>query len=140
MNGFVSHLKSERGIEAAGLRQGGRRLFHLALERISGRQTPVRLVSAPAGVDCLFIFVYGGVEMPEAKFCVTQTRPAKYQSSDRADLTVSLAAHRISLARNGRGNFGQASRPVERRVIRIDGKSGVGCAEPLIRALRNGQV
>jgi hypothetical protein len=30
--------------------------------------------------------------------------------------------------------FGCASRPPQRRVIRLDGQSGVGGAEPLIRA------
>jgi hypothetical protein len=61
------------GIETAGLRECDLRLFHLTGERVSRGETPVRLVSAPAGVDRLLVFVYGGVDIPEAKLRVTQT-------------------------------------------------------------------
>ena len=62
----------EFGIEAAGFRQGGLRLVHLACERIGGGQIWVCEETAKAGVDCLVVFVDSGVEMPEAKFCIAQ--------------------------------------------------------------------
>ena len=57
------HLRVELGIEAAGLRQSGRRLSHVAVERVSCGQTSARLLSAPADVDCLMAFVDSRVEM-----------------------------------------------------------------------------
>jgi hypothetical protein len=60
-------------IETAGLRECDLRLVHLTGERVSGGETPVRLVKPPAGVDRLLVFVDGGVDIPEAKLGVTQT-------------------------------------------------------------------
>src|ERR1700722_3582589 len=123
-------FESELRIEAAGLRQGGRRLFHLALQRISRGQTPVRLVSAPADVDCLVVFLDSRVDVAKAKFCVTQSHQP--QTNSRIAWT---SPHRLfhvgyRLFVTTQDKFGVASRSVQRRVIRLDGQSGFGGAAP----------
>ena len=67
-------FESELGIDPASLGQSGRRLFHLALQRVGRRQTPVRLLGAPTGLDRLMVFVEGPSEMTEAELRVTQIR------------------------------------------------------------------
>src|SRR6516162_4475381 len=62
----------ERILEPLGLRQGGIRLFRLALEHISCCQAFVCVKSAITGVDRPTVFVDGGVDMPETKLRVAQ--------------------------------------------------------------------
>ena len=120
---------SELGIEAARLRQGGRRLFHLALQRVSRGRTPVRVVSAPADVDCLVVFLDSRVDVAKTKFCVTQSHQPQNQLSDRADLAASRVARRISLVRSGRGQVRRCLAPLYR-----PGSSGL-MASPASAAL-----
>src|SRR5271166_5348460 len=112
-------FECEFGIEAAGLRQGGRRLFHLALECIGGAQTPASPRRLPYGIP---------------------NPPANKQFSDRVDLTASLAAHRISLVRNGRERFRRIPAPCAAEGHPDRWRVRLGGAERLVRALRINQV
>jgi hypothetical protein len=78
--------------------------------------------------------------MPEAKFSITQTRLPQTDSRivrAQPDRLLNVGYRLFVTAEN---NFGEASRKVERRVIRIDGQSGVGGVKPVVSALRISQV
>ena len=95
---------SELGIEAAGFRQGGLRLIHIAFQREGGGESSGknRKNTKPASI-ALLAFVDRHVEMAETEFCVGHANCNIVLFSDRADLAALLVPHRPRLFETAAG-------------------------------------
>ena len=130
----------EFGIEAAGFRQGGPRLFLLAFERIDRGEIGVWLEGAKTKINRLMLGFDGRFEMAEIEFRVAQPQvPAAYEWIARTQpYRLQRVGFRLFVL--AEGGFGAASYRVQRGVIRINREFGVRGAERFIPTPRDEEV